>query len=1118
MNRLFTSFISFLLILFTITISAQQVGSNMNSANSAYENSSGTLNNIFTTQVPDGEYSDGPYELGLKFTTSQIAIVKKVSYYRMSGESGSHIGHVWNNDGTLLANATFSNETATGWQIADLDNPIWIYPGITYVVSVNSNTAYGAGSLATSVINGILSTVDDNNGIFNTTVGQFPSSFFNKIHYFRDVYVEPVSAPTIPELLSPLNNATSVSTEPELNWTASTAAANISYTVQISPDNFATSNYAVYNTGITGTSFQVPVVRSLENNTTYYWRVSAQVLDPDNDPVGTSSFSNVYTFKTKLETPELPSPYNNAVGQPASLTLSWSAVWGATSYYLQVNTQPDFDGQPIFESYSVNTSSKIISNLTLGTKYFWRVRARNTATNDSSNISPTFCFTTTTAQIPIPSYPINGEIVYQNTQSLTWYLNNANGLTFTYDVQYSTDPTMCNGVVTLTDISSTAVDIPLSSGDVTYYWRVRSKEVNSGLYSAYSNTVTFKTDISLGAVSPILSWPISDAVVFSAFPTLTWYLNTGLTPGPVTFDVELLHASDPFTGNPTTGLSGLTGTSVTLNLPLDADAEYHWRVRTHNGTNVSGWSYAEAFKVDLSQGGAPVPILSWPIGGTTVYNASPELSWYLSSSATGPIYYDVDIVPATDSFGSEPAYKYVYGNSICVYPMLTGGVTYKWRVRTHNGSNVSDWSVVTTFTIAIGYNGAPVPVLSWPVGNATVYTTTPKLVWYLGVGTSGSVSFDVELVPANSSFTGTPTYSGIYSSDYQLVNELNSGSSYKWRVRTNNGTSTSPWSNTETFNIVPEPIGAPRPIVAWPNGGATVYTNNPILSWYLPKGPAGLVYYEIELKPFYKAFDGTNLISYVYAQSYYVSTNLVSGTSYHWRVRLISSTAGASPWSDMSPWGGAWFTTVSSPLSSVAPSLGSPSNGMSVPGNNPFLSWMVSTVPASNQTYRLEVSTNENMSSPVLVKENLTDPFIELNALTSGTYYWRVQSKNEGNSYSDFSPVGIFKIDAVTGIDDNNKSNTIPAQFELSQNYPNPFNPSTVIKFSLPEASLVSLNIYNILGQEVMTLLNENKNAGTYSVQWNGENNFGNKVSSGAYIYRIIAGNNVVTKKMILMK
>jgi len=158
------------------------------------------------------------------------------------------------------------------------------------------------------------------------------------------------------------------------------------------------------------------------------------------------------------------------------------------------------------------------------------------------------------------------------------------------------------------------------------------------------------------------------------------------------------------------------------------------------------------------------------------------------------------------------------------------------------------------------------------------------------------------------------------------------------------------------------------------------------------------------------------------------------------------------------------------------------------------------------------------MSSPVLVKENLTDPFIELNALTSGTYYWRVQSKNEGNSYSDFSPVGIFKIDAVTGIDDNNKSNTIPAQFELSQNYPNPFNPSTVIKFSLPEASLVSLNIYNILGQEVMTLLNENKNAGTYSVQWNGENNFGNNVSSGAYIYRIIAGNNVVTKKMILMK
>jgi len=70
----------------------------------------------------------------------------------------------------------------------------------------------------------------------------------------------------------------------------------------------------------------------------------------------------------------------------------------------------------------------------------------------------------------------------------------------------------------------------------------------------------------------------------------------------------------------------------------------------------------------------------------------------------------------------------------------------------------------------------------------------------------------------------------------------------------------------------------------------------------------------------------------------------------------------------------------------------------------------------------------------------------------------------------------------------------------------------------LPEASFVSIKIYNVLGQEVKSLLNDQKNAGTYSVQWNGDNNFGHKVSSGTYIYRIVAGNNVATKKMVLLK
>jgi hypothetical protein len=93
-----------------------------------------------------------------------------------------------------------------------------------------------------------------------------------------------------------------------------------------------------------------------------------------------------------------------------------------------------------------------------------------------------------------------------------------------------------------------------------------------------------------------------------------------------------------------------------------------------------------------------------------------------------------------------------------------------------------------------------------------------------------------------------------------------------------------------------------------------------------------------------------------------------------------------------------------------------------------------------------------------------------------------------------------------------------PASFNLEQNYPNPFNPETVIKFSLPEDSRVSLKIYNVLGQVVSTPVNENLPAGFHSVTWDGKNEQGSEVASGVYFYRIKAGNYESIMKMTLLR
>jgi hypothetical protein len=89
----------------------------------------------------------------------------------------------------------------------------------------------------------------------------------------------------------------------------------------------------------------------------------------------------------------------------------------------------------------------------------------------------------------------------------------------------------------------------------------------------------------------------------------------------------------------------------------------------------------------------------------------------------------------------------------------------------------------------------------------------------------------------------------------------------------------------------------------------------------------------------------------------------------------------------------------------------------------------------------------------------------------------------------------------------------LPIEFKLAQNYPNPFNPSTNIEFQLPENSFVSLKVYDVLGNEIITLVNEERTAGSYEVEFNA----GDFVS-GTYFYTLIAEEFVETKKMILMK
>ena len=142
----------------------------------------------------------------------------------------------------------------------------------------------------------------------------------------------------------------------------------------------------------------------------------------------------------------------------------------------------------------------------------------------------------------------------------------------------------------------------------------------------------------------------------------------------------------------------------------------------------------------------------------------------------------------------------------------------------------------------------------------------------------------------------------------------------------------------------------------------------------------------------------------------------------------------------------------------------------------------------------------DNSTAPFLLKPLVGG--IPSNAMDHVTY---MIDSNVANSF----PTGTAMRSKIVSVE----SSTFITDYVLEQNYPNPFNPSTTIKFGIPEKNNVVVKIYNSLGSEIATLVNEVREAGSYEIQFNANN-----LSSGIYYYKIESGNFVETKKMMLLK
>jgi hypothetical protein len=201
------------------------------------------------------------------------------------------------------------------------------------------------------------------------------------------------------------------------------------------------------------------------------------------------------------------------------------------------------------------------------------------------------------------------------------------------------------------------------------------------------------------------------------------------------------------------------------------------------------------------------------------------------------------------------------------------------------------------------------------------------------------------------------------------------------------------------------------------------------------------------------------------------------------------------------------FRTVTTPPV-VAPTLLSPPNGAINQPLTPNLDW---NDVFNSQGYQVIVSVdsffNTTLLDTTITPSQFTVPPGRLAGST--TYFWRVRGFNTGG-FGPWSLTWRFRTGPI-GI--NQIGSEIPKEYKLYNNYPNPFNPVTRIKFDLPKTSHVTIEIYDLTGRQITQLVNEDLGAGAYETEWNASG-----FSSGVYIYRFIAGEYIMVKKMIVVK
>ncbi len=911
-----------------------------------------------------------------------------------------------------------------------------------------------------------------------------------------------------PVPLSPAKGATDVPVRPTFEWSAVDGAT--SYDLEITSSQFL-GGTEHSKSGIAGTTYQPPA-GALNYGILYTWHVRA--VNPEGNSAW-SEGSEGRTFTTGTKPPIAPLlylPVDGSPDLPQAIVLAW---WNNTEFmsayfHVQVATDPLFANLVIDRNNVTETETLV--NLDIHTTYYWKVLGINQS--GSSDWSSVWTFSTGDASLALPTLvsPVTNASNVPLTPTFTW--QPTPGAT-AYDLQVSVssmfldlDPAVDQHGLTGTTFKPAT---PFHK-TTRYYWRVRA--MNDKDTTLWSPTLTPRAFTTVPPIPPpprLLSPSYAESAV-SLTPTLCW----SPAPGATSYAIEI--ASDYDFGDVIASYCGITDPCFTLPAELSGTTTYFWHVNASNAGGASAFSATWKFSTVNTAPSSPTIVIQ-PAIAQLVVGQSATLR--VSAKGTGPLAYQWlknadSIAGAVGPMYTTPA----LGNP-------DAGSTYRCVISNGIGSVSSDPATVAF----VGENPLLLTNGEFESG------TEPWALFSNGVATlnddaAGAAGGKAAHVVISGEGTNVQLYQAGICLEPNTLYKL----TLKARANRPTAVAVTLLKNTCPFTSygLVEDLYLERSWKTFSVEFSTPQFNVPVtdarlMFWLASFDAQGDEYFfdDIVLK---KAVLKSEFVSLLKNPGFETYTE-------SWR----------------------FYSNGEGTFDNEPPGDGTAHAGHIVvehAGTNvqlyqadftlePYALYRLSFKAASNHGHDLSVWLHQNVppyDDYGLVNKvfDLTDSWKTYSLLFTTTNFsrtvhdarlrfWLSPYATSGDQYL-FDDVSLEKLEASALVRRtpeeatvNMMDESLPTEFSLNANYPNPFNPSTTITYGLPEPAEVTVKVYNLLGQEIATLVKELQPAGRFAVTWDSHNTSVGELSSGMYICRLsahgVSGSTFASnRKMLLVK